>query len=193
MSGAGRADAMAVRLAAAARARGVDEAGAAHVVRAFELAVRRRGLAEEDPDHLHPGRTVLILLEDGAVRDRTVLAAGALVDAANPARAIAGAEIERAVGAEERALVAAVPDPDAADELLERLLVATEEVRLLALADRLDLVRHLHARPPAEWAETHALTRTAYLPVAERTAPTLARRLRWWCDTFAARYLAAGR
>ncbi|HET9982803.1 MAG TPA: hypothetical protein VFQ38_04435 [Longimicrobiales bacterium] len=190
MSGGGRAGAMAARLATQARARGIDEAGAGHVARAFELAMSRRGLAEEDPGYLHPGRTALILLEDAAVRDETVLAAGTLVDAANPGLAVPTAEIEHDLGAAEAALVAAVPVPAAADALLEGLLVAEEAVRLLALADRLDLVRHLHLRPSAEWAETHALTRAAYLPVAERTCGLLARRLRWWCDRFAARYLA---
>lgn len=192
MSGGGRAGAMAARLTAEARTRGIGEADAGHVARAFELATSRRGLAEEDPGYLHPGRTALILLEDAMVSDRTVLAAGTLVDAANPGLAVPTAEIEHDVGAAEAALVAAVPAPDLADELLERLLVADEEVRLLALADRLDLVRHLHLRPSAEWLETHALTRAAYLPVAERTCGPLARRLRWWCDRFAARYLAGG-
>src|SRR5690606_2415769 len=83
----------------------------------------------------------------------------------------------------------------AGDELLERLLAAGHDARLVALAERLDHARHLHLRPAAGWRAFHTLACETYLPVALRTDPTLARRFRWWCGQFERRYLsgAAGR
>lgn len=87
-------------------------------------------------------------------------------------------------------ILAEVPCPRTdPDTLLERLVTAPEPARLVALAERLDHARHLHLGDRAAWAGVHRETCEIYLPVAERTHDVLARRLRWWCGTFAERFL----
>lgn len=188
-----RAEAMANRLETAALRAGLDDDGAATILDAYRTAMRprERSLADDHHiDYLHPARTTLILLEDLGITEPTILAAGALTETLRPELAVTGAPEGRADDPRILALVDEVPVPARdGDELLERLVVADEAVRLIALAERLDHVRHLHLRPEAEWAVLHAETREIYLPVAERTHPTLARRYGWWCRTFAERYL----
>jgi (p)ppGpp synthase/HD superfamily hydrolase len=186
---------MARRLADEAREAGVPGAGARRVAVAFQLAMARRAalLPEHDPDYLHTGRTVLILLRDAASRDDILLAAGALLDSLRPELAPTPAEVEAAVGAEVAALLARVPTPAAAgDALLEELLAADEAVRTLALSERLDHARHLHLRPVGEREEAYRETCESYAPIAGRTHAVLERRYRWWCGMFAARYLGSG-
>lgn len=90
-------------------------------------------------------------------------------------------------------ILAEVPCPRTdPDTLLERLVTAPESARLVALAERLDHARHLHLGDRAAWAGLHRETCEIYLPVAERTHDVLARRLRWWCGTFAERFLGTG-
>jgi hypothetical protein len=64
---------------------------------------------------------------------------------------------------------------------------------MIALAERLDHARHLHLAPRSEWAQSYHRIRTAYLPVALRAHPDLARRYRWWTSMFARRYLKEGK
>jgi (p)ppGpp synthase/HD superfamily hydrolase len=193
--GAGpRAEAMARRIARTAERAGLTEAGHALLDRAFRLAMEPRGRMLTDdhhPDFLHPGRTVLILLEDVGCRDPLTLAAGAVCETLRPELAVPVAEIRALLGPAVHSLVAAVPVPaHAGDELLEQLVTGDHEARLVALAERLDHARHLHLRPRTEWAEFHGVTCEAYLPVALRTDPALARRFRWWCAMFERRYLS---
>lgn len=188
-----RALAMARRIADAAEHAGLAPADAALVRRAFDLAMQPRieRIADDhDPDFLHPARTALILLEDLACHDAPTLAAGALCETIRPELAVPAAWVEAALGPAVRALLDEVPVPDrAGDELLERLVAAGRDARLVALAERLDHARHLHLRPAAGWPAFHALTCEVYLPVASRTHPTLERRFRWWCGMFARRFL----
>lgn len=188
-----RARAMARRIAGAAEHAGLAAADVALVERAFVLAMQPRieRIADDhDPDFLHPGRTALILLEDLGCRDARTLAAGALCETARLELAVAGARVEDALGPAVRALLDEVPVPEqAGDDLLERLVTAGRDARLIALAERLDHARHLHLRPAAAWPAFHALTCGVYLPIAGRTDPTLERRFRWWCGMFARRFL----
>jgi len=188
----GRAGAMAARIETAATEAGTGPAAAAAVVAAFLAAMRPRRERlddEHDPDFLHPGRTVLILLEDLGITDPAVLAAGALTETLRPELAPRPGDVT-AAAPDAQQLLAEIPVPaTAGDELLERLVAAPLAVRCIALAERLDHARHLHLRPAAEWAPLHHETCTIYRPVAERTHPVLARRFRWWCETFRRRFL----
>lgn len=136
----------------------------------------RRTLAVGDPALLHPGRTALILLDDAELETPDAVIAGALCETLRPELR---APVTDGAAAE---LVAAVPSRARDGErLLAALLAAAAEVRCIALAERLDHARHWHLRPRPEWAGLAAETEAVYLPVAERTHPTLARRFRWWC------------
>ncbi|HUF13331.1 MAG TPA: hypothetical protein VMN78_09540 [Longimicrobiales bacterium] len=138
----------------------------------------------EKEDHfelLHPSRTLLILLDDCGVVDADVLSAAASIESEHVALRVAPAnEIARAV-----------PLPDAGDELLERLVVAGPEIRLIALAERLDHARHLHLRAAAAWPAFHDAMCAIYAPVARRTHPRLEERFDHWCDMFGRRFLGA--
>ncbi|MFO7260799.1 MAG: HD domain-containing protein [bacterium] len=188
-----RARAMAERIAGEAEHAGLAPAELELVRRAFELAMQPRieRIADDHaPEFLHPARTVLILLEDAGCRDATTLAAGALCETAHLDFAVPRTRIEAVLGPSVRALVDMVPVPaEAGEELLERLVTAGRDARLVALAERLDHARHLHLRPAPEWPAFHALTCEVYLPVAGRTDPVLERRFRWWCGMFTRRYL----
>lgn len=182
-----RAEAFAARLEATARRAGIDETGTARILEAYRTAmVPRERLLESDhhPDYLRPGRTALILLEDVGLRDPLKIAAGTLLESRR-------ADLVATSGDDEvRALVEAVPTPDRAGELLlEELLLATEPIRALALAERLDQLRHLHLYDEECWRPMHQQATEIYLPLAPRTHPTLARRYRWWCRVFEERYL----
>src|SRR5690606_23693979 len=79
--GSGRAAATAGRVVAAARRAAVPEAGMPSLEQALKIAMRPREERLPDdhhPDFLHPGRTVLILLEDLGITDAAILSAGAL-------------------------------------------------------------------------------------------------------------------
>ncbi len=184
---------MAQRIVGAAEHAGLAPADVALVERAFDLAMQPRieRIADDhDPDFLHPARTVLILLEDLACHDARTLAAGALCETVRLELAVPGERVEAALGPAVRALLDAVPVPEqAGEELLERLVTAGRNARLVALAERLDHARHLHLHPAAGWPAFHALTCDVYLPVAGRTDPTLERRFRWWCGMFERRFL----
>jgi len=185
---------MARRIAAAAEHAGLAPHDVALVERAFHVAMapRARLIADDhDPDFLHPGRTTIILLEDLGRTEAIVLAAGAVCETLRDELAVPAPQTEAELGPAVRALVDEVPLPAlAGDELLERLLAAGHDARLVALAERLDHARHLHLRPAAGWRAFHTLACETYLPVALRTDPTLARRFRWWCGQFERRYLS---
>jgi hypothetical protein len=183
----GRAGAMANRLETTARRAGVDDAGIARILAAYRTAMQpRERLLDDDhhPDFLRPGRTTLILLEDLGLRDPLNLAAGALVESRRPELLSTGEDDEV------RAIAAAVPTPARDGErLLEELLVAPEPIRTIALAERLDQLRHLHLYEVEAWRPLHREATEIYLPLATRTHPTLDRRYRWWCRVFEERYL----
>ncbi len=167
------------------------------VVRALAA---RAALHPKDVRYLHPGRTVLILFDDAAVRDEAVLAAGALVETYHPALAVppvgaaragreGGNDAARLLDAGRRMedLLARIPVPSAGqdeDALREALVVADAAARTVALVERLDHARHLHLYPRAEWDALHAHVRAVYLPVAEWAGGRIAARYRRWADAF---------
>ncbi|MGD2070983.1 MAG: hypothetical protein PVI57_20105 [Gemmatimonadota bacterium] len=196
------------RLRRSARRAGVGPGGATFLeaLHACAMEPRRAALADpRHPDFLHPGRSALILLLDGGVTAVDALAATVVLDTARPGLAPPDDVVERVAAAAapdetpadglDRVATAraalglrrAVPRPDATD-LTEALVVAPEPVRLVALAERLDHLRHAHLRgDPGAARRALGQAFEVYLPVAERTHPVLARRYASWCRTFARR------
>lgn len=190
----GRAGAMAARLVDTAERLGIDAAGRALITAAFETAMGPRlsaGLDDHSPAYLHPARTALILMDDAGVSHATTLAAALLTETRDPALRADAVEVDR-LGNAVRGLLSTIPAPDPEERVLESLVTAASQARLIAVAERLDHARHLHLRPPEEWRAYHALTCASYAPAAARAHPLLGRRLEWWCRMFRDRYLAAG-
>ena len=191
-----RARAMAERVIRTAHGSGTPPAGLAVLERAHALAMEPRlaaGIDDHDPDFLHPGRTALILLLDTGETRADVLAAAMLTETLRPKLKADAGRVPGALGAEVGGRVeewlAEVPDPEAED-LAERLLLAGPEVQLVALAERLDHVRHAHLWPdPDARREVHALTEAVYARIAERVHSTLARRYARWCEMFERNHL----
>jgi (p)ppGpp synthase/HD superfamily hydrolase len=186
-----RAQAMADRVLRTARASGTPADELVLLERAHALAMEPRllaGVGSHDPDLLHPGRTALILLLDTGEARGEVLAAAVLAETLRRALRVPPARAREALGAEHGPRVAEllgeVPDPE--DEALaERLLLASSEAQHVALAERLDHVRHAHLWPDLEARRAaHALTAAVYAGMAERVNPTLARRYARWCEMF---------
>ena len=178
-----------------ARASGVGQT--ALLRGALALAVAERVAAfdgdEHHPLYLHPGRTVLVLIRDAGVVDVDVLAAAALTDSATPTARANAASVHAVLTPRAAALHAEVPDHHAPD-LTERLVLAEEPVRLIALADHLDHIRHLHMLPGTDgWHDFADGVQRVWGPVAERTHPVLARRYGTWARTFARRLGSLGR
>jgi len=187
-----RAGQMGTRLLRTARERGVTPSALPALELAHRLAMEPRVLRladDHDPLYLHPGRSALILLMDVAEEREEVLAASLLVESEVPDLRVPGPRIEEVMGGALAEAVAAVPGGD--DEALaERLLTAAEEVRLIALAERLDHLRHAHLwSDHARRREAHQRAIEVYLPIALRTHAGLARRYQWWSGMFARRYL----
>lgn len=188
MTGPGdRGDAMARSLGRTARSSGLDGPATSLVETAFELAMepRRAGLDDDHhPAFLHPGRTVLVLLRDAAVRDPVALAAGALLETRDAPFRVPTERVEEALGPAVAGLLRAAPRPGA-EGLAEALVTAGEGLRLASLAEHLDHLRHLHVREPAsDWRDLLVEVERVWLPVAERSGSTLARRYRHWAKVF---------
>ena len=185
-----RHELMAASVASAARATGletddVDLLGGAHA-----LAMEPRLTALEDdhhPAYLHPGRTVLLLLQDVGPLPVELLCTAALHESEDPSLRVGAEAVAAALGVEVAERVASLPLPG--DELLlERLVTLDQGLLLVALAERLDQLRHAHLRVDRDWwASIHEEVGAAWLPVAERTHPRLADRYRHWYRTFARR------
>jgi hypothetical protein len=185
---------MARRLLRTAGRLGIEQDGRDVMMRAYEIGMAPRlaaRLDDHDPDYLHPARTALILMDDAAIDDPVTLAAALITETRD--LTFAPEPRRRAdLGPDILAVSDAVPGPDApADRLLELLVGAARDARLVAVAERLDHARHLHLRPHREWIPYHATTCRAYAPVADRTHATLAGRLAWWCTTFQQRFLGS--
>jgi len=187
--------AMTARVLREARARGITDQGEGPLGRALELAMEIRRLVltdDHDPGYLHPGRTVLILLQDTPEREPVHLAAAALVDSEQAALRVAADKLHDVVGQEIEAVVAGIPLPPGED-LLERLLEAPPPWARIALAERLDHLRHLHLEAdPGRRVRLHREAEEIYAPLAGRVDPVLARRYAWWCRMFAGRHLPGG-
>jgi len=182
---------MALSLRSALRRTGVEEAEANVVERVFRLAMAPR-VAQLDDDHhpayLHPGRSVLILLQDVGEVDPTVLTLAALHESVDVNLSTAPELIAEVLGASASEALESIPLPGD-ERLVERLATLAPGVRLAALSERLDHLRHLHMRPDLieHWAATHEEVVYAWLPFAERTHPQVARRYAHWTRLFARR------
>ncbi len=67
------------------------------------------------------------------------------------------------------------------------------ELARMALAERLDHLRHLHLEEDLlRRRRMHREAEEVYAPLAHRVDPVLARRYDWWCRMFARRHLPGG-
>ncbi|MEX2466478.1 MAG: hypothetical protein WD995_06180 [Gemmatimonadota bacterium] len=182
-----RARAMAASVAAAAMRKGLSELDVEDLGTALELAMAPREARLEDdhdPAFLHPGRVALILLRDEDAATPFSMQVGALLESRDPALRVATVTIEAELGEEVAQATTAVPMPGSED-LAERLVTLERPVALSALAERLDHLRHEHLRAPTmPWPTLADEVAEIWLPVAERTSETLARRYRHWLRTF---------
>lgn len=179
---------MAASVVRTARSTGVEDEGIELLSRAHMLAMEPRARQLPDDHHpqfLHPGRTVLILLRDVGVTDAGVLCAATLTESEDAHLRVSPERVGQLLGDGIRSLLDRVPRPGS-ELLAEELVTAPTDVRLVALAERLDHLRHAHLRTlEASWRHRiHAQAESVYLPVAERTHSMLARRYRHWCRTF---------
>jgi (p)ppGpp synthase/HD superfamily hydrolase len=191
MEGEDRGAAMAARVASTAQSLGIPADGIGQLSRAHALAMEPRRAAltgDRHPLFLHPGRTVLILLVDAGCRDPEVLSASAVMDSEDAHLRVPLERVRSTLGDSVGALVAAVPMPNA-ESLAYDLVTADEPIRLIALAERLDHLRHAHLRDAdAPWrAAAHSLAQAVYLPMAHRTNGRLAQRYEHWCRAFGRR------
>lgn len=184
-----RGDAMGVRVVRTAEELGLasDDLDRLARVHAAAMDVRNTVLDDDhDPAYLHPGRSALILMQDVEETDARTLAAAMVVDSQTPAWVPSDREVGDAAVCRLRD---GVP-PSGSDELAERLVTAEASVRRIALAERLDHLRHAHLWPDMEARRrAHAEAVAVYTPIADRTDPVLSRRLHWWCRMFGARHL----
>jgi (p)ppGpp synthase/HD superfamily hydrolase len=184
------------RIARTAGRLAMDAPGQELVLRAYRAGMARRmELDDHHPDHLHPARTALILMDDAGVGDPHVLAAALVTETRDGSFQVEPGTLAD-LGPEVEEIVAGVPAPDAEGEaegegLLEALVTASPAVLTVALAERLDHARHLHLRPREEWESYHGVTCQVYAAAAQRGHPALAGRITWWCATFRDRFLRA--
>ena len=186
-----RGSAMAASVSRTARTFGVSREHLPLLSRAHALAMEPRVAALADDHHplyLHPGRTVLVLLRDAEVRDAVALVAAAVTESEDVRFRIGIDTVRDALGEDVAALRSRIPLPGS-ERLAEELVTGDERLRLVALAERLDHLRHAHLREADEDWRRGALAeaQAIYLPVAERTHPRLAQRYRHWCTAFARR------
>ena len=188
MDGPARWERMAARIDRTARAAGIDAEGRRLVGAAFRVAmVPRLAVIDDDhhPDYLHAGRTAIVLLDDVALFEPVALAAACLLDTRRPELEASDEEVAAAVGGEVLAFRSMVPRAGS-ERLLEDLLAQERAVVLVALAERLDHLRHAHLWGAAgEAREAHEEASRVYVPMAERAHAVLARRYRHWCRIFA--------
>jgi hypothetical protein len=190
-----RGEAMATSVASAARGRGLVPAAVDLLGRAHALAMEPRIAALEDdhhPAYLHPGRTVLLLLQDVGEVPVDALCGAALHESEEAGLRVGIAEVRRALGDPVADLLGSLPH--AGDErLLERLVTLDEGALLAALGERLDQLRHAHLREDHDWwRQIHEEAGGVWVPVAERTHSRLADRYRHWHRTFGRRLARSG-
>ena len=168
---------------------GLAPGDVALVTGALRLAMEPRAARLVDPHHpdfLHPGRTVLVLAVDAAVRDPLALAAGGLVESERPDVRVSADRIADELGRALADWIGEVPLPG--EGLTEALITAPREVCLVALAERLDHCRHAKFwSDPAAQRRIHAEAVEIYGPVAERLDEGLGRRFRHWSEAFGRR------
>jgi (p)ppGpp synthase/HD superfamily hydrolase len=182
---------MAARVERTAARAGVDCLGRDLIARAIEAAMSPRLAAIEDdhdPDYLHPGRTAVVLLDDVGLADPVALAAACLLDTRRNDLEPSDREVTEDVGAAVTAFRTAVPRSGSVT-LLEDLLSSERDHVLVALAERLDQVRHAHLWGDlSEARSAHLEASEVYLKMAERTHARLAARYASWCRAFEEKY-----
>jgi hypothetical protein len=188
------------RVAAEAGA-SLPQADSDAVVHALETSLAHRdALVEDDhdPRYLHPARTLRILLADTDCRSTPALIAAAFLDTLDPDLAPPVPDTGD-IFARAETLLRAVPRPgeDVAGTV-ESLVTAPPDAAVVALAEWLDQVRHLHVRDRVRdlhlrsgrtWESHIHDVRAAWVPVAQRLAPLLARRFARWADASERRLL----
>jgi hypothetical protein len=176
-----RAQAMAKSVETAARAHGMPAPDVELVRHAYALAMTARGaLDEHDPAYLHPGRSVLVLLQDVGPLPACILAVAAVHESEDSRFRASVAGVRAALGDDVADIIASLPLPGD-ERLTERLLALEDRPRLAALAERLDHLRHAHLREDrAWWRMLQEETEAVWAPIAERTHPRLADRYRAW-------------
>jgi (p)ppGpp synthase/HD superfamily hydrolase len=181
---------MAERIRRTAREIGIPKHGVDLLAMVHERAMDPRLATisdDHDPAYLHPGRTAAILMDDLAMVDADWIAAAMLVDTGRPDLEATGdalRELPDLVIERSRA----VPRPGS--ETLVEDLLALEPVALnVALAERLDQLRHIHLWDDSERAAQvyrHAVE--TYSVIAVRGHPKLVRRYAWWTRTFGRKF-----
>jgi (p)ppGpp synthase/HD superfamily hydrolase len=169
------------------------------------MAPRIEVVQAEAADFLHPGRTALILMLDTEEGDPLTLAAAMLVDSERPeleawdsltARPVSGtaeplADFFSSYLQDAAELAASVPVRGS--DLLERLVTSDERVQRIALAERLDQLRHAHLwTDPARRRHAHDEATSLYAPLAARVHERLSQRFDRWCEMFEKRHLGGG-
>ena len=164
-----------------ARAAGLADPDVDLVGRAYALAMEPRGVLDpHDPAFLHPGRSILVLLQDVGPLAAELLAAAAVPESEEARFRLDESHVRRELGDAVADRVSGLPLPGDED-LVERLITLDEGARLAALAERLDHVRHAHlVEDPARWRALREEVSAAWAPVAERTHARLADRYRAW-------------
>ena len=187
---------MADRVDRTAAAAGVDRLGRDLIGMAIEAArAPRLAVIDDDhhPDYLHPGRTAVVLLDDVGLSDPVALAAACVLDTRRNDLEPPDREVTQHVSAAVTAFRNVVPRPGSVT-LLEDLLASEPDVVLVALAERLDQVRHAHMWGAlAEARAAHQEASEVYLKMAERTHARLAARYTHWCRAFGEGYLTDAR
>ena len=176
---------MAEKLGVYATRAGVDNV--ALVTEAYHLAVLPRLAHLSDVFHhdlLHPARTALILIENARCTKASVLAAAEVTETLFPQMRTQPGEIADALGHHVALLAEAVPDPADEETLVERLVTASDDVALIALAERLDHARHLHMRERSLWRAYFDQTASVYMPLAQRVSEDLFLRFFRWATAF---------
>jgi len=180
---------MAARVEKALEAASLGAADRDRVLGAHQHAgLHRAGLLppdENDPRWLHPGRNLLILLQDAGLQDASWLAFSAGLDQGRPA--LMADAVRAELEAREFPLLpgglGGGAGPDEEDAWLEGALLLDPPGLATLLADALDHLRHLHLEEPGpERARTARRAGERLLPLAMRHGGTLERRFRWWCS-----------
>ena len=174
-------------------AAGVDRQGRELIGAAIQAAMAPRLAViddDHDPDYLHPGRCAVILLDDVGLADPVALSAACLLDTRRNDLEAPDREVTEQVSPAVTAFRNVVPRSGSVT-LLEDLLASEPDVVLVALAERLDQVRHAHLWGDLSEARVaHQEASEVYLKMAERAHALLAARYTQWCRAFGERYLS---
>jgi hypothetical protein len=137
---------------------------------------------EDDRRWLHPGRNVLILLEDAKVADALWLGRVTGLDQGRPG--LMEPRVQRDLRAAGVPALQVGSDPG---DWLAEVVALPEPAVAMLLSDALDHLRHLHLDPPGPERDAWVrFAHEAFHPLAVRMGGRyeggrLERRFRWWC------------